>query len=92
MVQIETNNSILVKFVTYNNDNEKQTICSYYTTAIDETLKMFITAKNHEIDCCFNENSAVVEEKYLHDYHIIEDVYLGLGSNEDVPVIEVVVI
>ena len=91
MVQIETNNSILVKFVTYNND-EKHTICMYHTTAIDETLKMFITAKDHAIDCFFNENSLVVEEKYLHDSCIIEDVYLGLGSNEDIPVIEVVVI
>lgn len=87
MVQIERHDSILVKIV----DEEDHMISNYYTTAMNETLHMFITAKENEINCYFNEYSSVIPDKYQHMEYLIKDVYLCLGSKEDIPVIEVVI-
>ena len=60
MVQIERNDAILVKFMMLKEDGDTEHVCSYYTTAIDETIKMFITAKENELKCWFNEYSMCV--------------------------------
>jgi hypothetical protein len=42
------------------------------------------------LECYFNEWSEVVDEKYKEfPGYIIKDVCLHLGSNDDIPVIEV---
>lgn len=90
MVQIERNDAILVKFMTLKEDGDTEQVCSYYTTAIDETIKMFVTVKENELKCWFNEYSMCVPEKYLEMEHYVADVIINLGSTEDVPSIEVI--
>lgn len=90
MVQKPTHDSILVKIVTYEEEDNLVIVSSYWTTAIDQTLKMFITAKEYELECYFNEWSEVVDEKYKEfPGYIIKDVCLHLGSTDDIPYIEV---
>lgn len=92
MVQTNRDDAILVKIITYDEDKKEHWVASYYTVAIDETLKMFITAKKYEIDCYFNEFSDVVDEKYKSfPGYIIQDVCLKLGTEDDMPVIEVII-
>jgi hypothetical protein len=89
MTQKNRHDAILIKIVNYE-DGKETMVSSYYTTAIDQTLKMFITAKEYELDCFFNEYSDVVAEEYK-DYpgYIVKDVCLHLGSDDDIPFIEV---
>lgn len=83
--------AILVRII--HTDSEGQNgkcVASYYTTAIDQTLKMFITAKDHDISCHFNEFSEVVDKDIVNfPEYTITDVNLQFGSREDLPVIEV---
>lgn len=88
MITENRNDSILVKI--YEAETNKY-ITSYYTTAIDQTLKMFITAKDYNIDCVFNENDESVDEKY-NDVYLVDDVRLSLGSEVSIPVIEVYIL
>lgn len=85
----DRNDAMLVKIIHSSDDGKETMVSSYYTTAIDQTLKMFITAKDHNIECCFNDNSSVVSADYLSMTYIIEDIYIRFGSKEDLPVIEV---
>lgn len=89
MTQRNRNDAILVKIMHEDDKGQETMVSSYYTTAIDQTFKMFITARDYEIDCSFNEHSSVVPKEYLMMMHSIEDVYLKFGSSEDLPVIEV---
>jgi len=82
---------VLVKIATYKEDKEI-TISTYWTEYFDETLKMYITAKNNELNCYFNECSEVVNEKYINDEFMIEDVNIYFGSSQDLTVIRVVVV
>lgn len=84
----DRDDAILVKIKTY--DSEKY-IASYYTSAFDETLKMFITAQKYQIECGFNEYSAVVSKEYKETLHYIRQVVVNFGSEEDLPTIEVYV-
>lgn len=91
MIIDDRNDAILVKIIYTDSDsNKKKYVASYFTTAIDQTLKMFITARDYHISCNFNEFSDVVEDEFKNfpDY-TIEQVKLSLGSVEDLPVIEV---
>lgn len=87
----DRNDAMLVKIMHSSDDGKETMVSSYYTTAIDQTLKMFITAKDYNIECCFNDNSSVVSDDYLSMTYIIEDIYIKFGSKEDLPVIEVYV-
>ena len=89
MTTRDRNNAIHVRFTTFKN-NEEVVIGSYYTTAMEQTLSMFITAKENEVECWFNEYSEVIPEEYKTTAHFIADVTLTLGSKEDIPTIEVV--
>ena len=89
MTSRDRNNAICVRFTTFKND-EEILIGTYYTTAIDQTLKMFITAKENEIECWFNEYSEIVPEEYKTTAYFITGVTLTLGTKEDIPAIEVV--
>lgn len=92
MVQEPRHDSILVKIITYNGQDEEVLVSSYYTTAFNETLKMFITAKEYEVECYFNEHSSVVGEEYKEfPGYTIQDVRLKLASSEDLAVIEVII-
>ena len=86
------NDAMLVKIIHINNDGKETMVSSYYTTAIDQTLKSFITARDYDIECTFNDFSSVVDEKYKGTTHCIQDVFMGFGSREDIPVIEVVIV
>ena len=89
MTQKSRHDAILIKIVNYE-DGKETMVSSYYTTAIDQTLKMFITAKEYELDCFFNKYSDVVAEEYKnYPGYIIKDVCLSLGSGDDIPCIEV---
>lgn len=90
MTQRDRNDAILVKIVTYKDDHEEM-ISSYYTTAFDQTLKMFITSRDYEIPCVFNEYSEVIEDIYQQMDYIIEDVQVGFGSRDDMPIIKVII-
>lgn len=86
-------NGVLVKIVTYKEDKEI-TISTYWTEHFDETLKMYITAKNNELDCYFNELSEVVNEEYSNKSlgFAIEDVNIIFGSSQDLTIIKVVIV
>ena len=92
MVQHDRHDAILVKIIHLEDDGSETMVSSYYTTAISETLKMFIAARDNDISCYFNEYSTEVDKKFI-DYPgwLIEDVYLSLGSSDDIPVIEVII-
>lgn len=91
MIQDNRHDAILVRIVTYEGNDEKY-IASYYTTALNETLKMFITAKDYGIDCYFNEYSEEVPKEYASfPGYTIQDVRLLLGTREDLAAIEVVI-
>ena len=87
------NNGVLVKIVTYEEDKEI-TISSYWTEYFNETLKMYITAKDNDLACFFNKFSEVVNEKYSESNieFMIEDVQIQFGSSQDVTVIKVVIV
>lgn len=91
MVIDNRHDAILVKIMYFDKDTkEEEIVSSYYTTAMDQTLKMFITAKEYEAPCYFNEFSEVIDEKFSNfPGWIIKDVYLKFGSSEDLPSIEV---
>lgn len=92
MVQDDRHDAILVKIITFDDDGKEHYISGYHTTAIDQTLKMFITAKDYEIDCFFNELSEVVPDEYKNfPGYKIQDVHLCLGSVQDLSIIEVVI-
>lgn len=86
----ERNDAILVRFITFENDKEKFITC-YHTTAINETIKMFITAKEYDLPLTFNEFSDEVAEEYQKDTFYVKDLYIGLGSKSDLPAIEVII-
>lgn len=90
MTQRNRNDAILVRFITFEDDKEKL-IASYYTTAFEQTLKMFITARDYDIECWFNDLSAVVEDSYKQMSYMVEEVNLTMGSSEDMPTIEVII-
>ena len=86
----DRNDAILVKIIDLDDDTRVQTLVStYYTTAINETLKMFITARDYHIDIEFNELSEVVDEKYKQMTYLVKAVCIGAGSSDDIPVIRV---
>lgn len=88
MITDDRHDAILVKIY----DSETQNyISSYYTTAINETLKMFITAKECHVETAFNDNDESVNGNY-NDVYIVDDVRLSLGSHESIPVIEVYIL
>ena len=91
MVTERRHDAILVRIMHFDEDTKQEKMVSaYYTTAIDQTLKSYITAKEYELDCYFNENSEVVDEKFVDSLGwTIKDVYLKFGSSEDLPSIEV---
>lgn len=90
MIIEDRNDAILVKIIDLNDDTGVETLVSaYYTTAINETLKMFITAKDYHIDIGFNEFSEVVDKKYKQMTYLVKAVYIGAGSSDDIPVIRV---
>lgn len=79
---------ILVKFLTYK-DGKEIYLTSYYTVAINETFNMFLTALKYQVPCEFNINDETVPDDYRGQEVNIEDVWLGLGSKERIPVIKV---
>lgn len=79
---------ILVKFITYE-DGKQIYITSYYTVAINETFNMLLTALKYQVPCEFNINDETVLDDYRGLEVYIKDVWLGLGSKEHIPVIEV---
>ena len=82
-------NSVLVQIRTIADDKE-HVIATYYTDNFEQTLKMFITARDNDIECSFNKYSEVVDKKYLQcDYYYVEEVYVMFGSTEDLPAIHV---
>lgn len=82
---------IYVRFVTYNEDKDKENfICGFKTTNYNEILKMFITAKQYDIECFFNEFSDEVPEKYLDKVFLVKDVYIRTGGDTDITSIVVV--
>lgn len=80
---------ILVKFITYK-DGKEIYLTSYYTVTINETFNMFLTALKYQVPCEFNINDETVPDDYKGREVYIEDVWLGLGSEERIPIIEVI--
>lgn len=80
---------ILVKFITFKDATEVY-LTSYYTVAINETFNMFLTALKYQVPCEFNKNDETVPNDYRGREVYIEDVWLGLGSKDCIPVIEVI--
>ena len=81
-------NSVLVQIRTIADDKE-HVIATYYTDNFEQTLKMFITARDNDIECGFNEDSEIVDEKYLQCNYYVEGVYIMFGSTEDLPTIHI---
>ena len=82
----DKDDAILVKII----DDDGKIVSCYNTVAIEQTLKMFITARDYNIYCNFNDNSESVDEEYVNfPDHIIQNVKLKFGSKTDIPVIEV---
>ena len=79
---------ILVKFLTFE-DGKVVYLGSYFTVSINETLNMFLTALKYQVPCEFNINDETVPDDYRGQEVYIEDVWLGLGSKDHIPVIEV---
>ena len=91
MTQEDRNDAILVKILRLEDDGDTKYLCSYYTTAIDQVLKMYITAKEYNIECYVNEFSESIPDELKSFGYMIKDIYLTLGSNTDINVINVVV-
>lgn len=90
MTTEDRNDAMLVKIIDVNEENgAEKLVASYYTTAINETLKMFITAKEYQIDIDFNQHSFVVDDEYTHTTYLVKDVCIRAGSSEDMPMIQV---
>ena len=90
MTTEDRNDAILVKIIELNDDNGAETfVSSYHTTAINETLKMFITARDYHIDIAFNDFSEVIDEKYKQMTYLVKAIYISVGSRDDIPVIQV---
>jgi len=82
---------ICVRFVTYDEDKDEENfICSFKTANYNEILKMFITAKQYDIECFFNDFSDEVPEKYLDKVFLVKDVYIRTGGDTDITSIVVV--
>lgn len=80
---------ILVKFITYK-DGKEIYLTSYYTVAINETFNMFLTALKYQVPCEFKKNDETVPDNYCGQEMYIEDVWLGLGSKDNIPTIRVI--
>lgn len=80
MIQENRHDAILVRIISYE-DDEEVFIASYYTTAIDQTLRMYLTAKENDISCFFNEMNKEIDEKYRYSEHMIDDVRIHFGAN-----------
>lgn len=90
MITHETIDSILVKIMYYDEDEKKEKmLSSYYTTAIDQTIRMYKTMKELDIEGYFNDCSSVVADDYKNTSYFIENIFIHFGSSEDIPVIEV---
>ena len=91
MTQRSRNDAIYVKILKLEDSGETKRICGYYTTAIDQVLKMYITAKEYELECWFNELSESIPDELKTFGYTINDVYLTLGNDTDINVINVVI-
>lgn len=92
MVQDERNDAISVRLCLAQEDADPKYITTFYTTAIDQIFKMFLTAKENNVKCYFNEFSTVIPEDLLHLERYVDDVYLNLGNESDTMSIEVVLL
>ena len=90
MVQDERHDAIMVRFVEIQEEGDTKFICAFYTTAIDQMFRLFLTAKENGTTCWFNEFSSVIPDSIKKYEHYIADVYLSLGNQEDAMSIEVV--
>ena len=91
MIQKDRNDAIMVRIIKLEDDGTEKLVCCYYTTAIDQTLRMFLTAKECEVECRFNEFSAEIPESLLQSTYYVEDVHIIIGTNSDIAAIEVVI-
>lgn len=88
MTTEDRHDAILIKVLHWDEDDRQEDyVCSWYTTAIDETIKMFQTMKENNIPCCFNEYDDGVTEEYRGMDYCIEDIYVQIGSKVSIPVI-----
>lgn len=90
MVQDNRHDAIMVRFSELKEDGTTKLICAFYTTAIDQMLKLFLTAKENNVAGWFNETSSIVPKNISQFEHYIHDVYLNLGNEEDLMTIEVI--
>ena len=91
MTQEDRNDAIMVRISEAQDDGDPKPVCAYFTTAINETLKMFITAKENKIKCYFNECNDVVPKEYSHVEFYVRDVHIYFGDEEYLTFIEVVI-
>lgn len=89
MIIEDRNDAMLIKFLDI--DNNDRMICCYHTTAINETLKLFITAKENNITLNTNPYSECLDEKYKGREFSVYDIEVTMGSEIDLPIIRVYV-
>lgn len=70
-------------------DDENKLVATYRTTAINQTIKMFLTAKKHDMECYFNEFDTTIDDEYTDKTYYVKDVNIIFGSSESLPCIEV---
>ena len=90
MVQDARHDAIMVRFSGLKEDGTTKFICAFYTTAIDQIFRLFLTAKENGTECWFNETSGIIPKDIKQFEHYIHDVYLNLGNEEDLMTIEVI--
>lgn len=81
---------VLLKYKYIGSNHEEKDIASVYIDNPNEILKMLITAYENNIEVYFNDFSGVVSEEYKNELgYYINDIYITLGTTEDLMVIEV---
>lgn len=90
MIPIFRNDAALVKIYKLSENEDEKLVASYYTTAINETIKSFITLRNNEVECIFNKYDSSIDEEYTNGFtYYIEDVNYSFATGESITVIEV---
>ncbi len=83
------NDCVLIKYIMLDSDDNEHYVAGCRVAHPDELLNMLIIAYKNEVQVSFNEYSTIVPSELLNDVYYIEDVIIGLGTEEDLMTMEV---
>ena len=83
------NDNVLIKYIRLDSDDNEHYVGGCRVAHPDEFLNMLIIAYKNEVQVSFNEYSTIIPSELLNDVYYIEDIIIGLGTEEDLMTMEV---